>query len=167
MKDTTFWPSQAQAARIATSYKPAPGGKGLAATTIGQLRYPLTDRRGRFPMPAGGLFSTARDVARFYRMLLNGGRLDGKRYLSESAVKQMTSRQTPAGLKESYGFGLAVGGDFFGHGGAYSTNTIADTRRGLILVWLVQHAGFAGKGAQAQGAFRKAAIEAFAPPASK
>jgi len=167
MKDTTFWPSRAQAARIATSYKPGPGGKSLAATTIGQLRYPLTDRTVRHPMPAGGLFSTARDVARFYRMLLNGGQLDGKRYLSESAVKQMTSRQTPAGLKQSYGFGLTVGGDFFGHGGAYSTNTTADTRRGLILVWLVQHAGFPGKGGQAQGAFRKAAVDAFAPAAGK
>lgn len=165
MKDTTFWPSRAQAARIATSYKPGPGGKALAATTIGQLRYPLTDRRRRFPMPAGGLFSTANDVARFYRMLLSGGKLDGRRYLSESAVRQMTRRQTPAGLKQSYGFGLAVGDDFFGHGGAYSTNTTADTGRGLILVWLVQHAGFPGKGGQAQGAFRKAAIEAFAPPA--
>ena len=167
MRDTTFWPSQAQAARIATSYKPGPGGKGLAATTIGQLRYPLTDRQRRFPMPAGGLFSTAHDVARFYRMLLSGGQLDGRRYLSESAVKQMTSRQTPAGLKESYGFGLAVGGDFFGHGGAYSTNTTADTRRGLILVWLVQHAGFPGKGGQAQAAFRKAALDAFTSAAGK
>ncbi|HUS91466.1 MAG TPA: serine hydrolase domain-containing protein [Phycisphaerae bacterium] len=166
MKDTTFWPSQARAARIATSYKPGPGGQGLAATTIDQLRYPLTDRQGRFPVPAGGLFSTAHDVARFYRMLLNGGQLDGRRYLSESAVRQMTSRQTPTGLKESYGFGLAVGGDFFGHGGAYSTHTTAETRRGLVLVWLVQHAGFPGQGGQAQAAFRKAAIDLFAQPAA-
>jgi CubicO group peptidase (beta-lactamase class C family) len=69
-------------------------------------------------------------------MLLRGGRLNGKRYLPEAAVRQMTSRQTPPQLKQSYGFGLAVGPGFFGHGGAYSTNTTADTRRGLILVWL-------------------------------
>ena len=55
---------------------------------------------------------------------------------------------------------------YFGHGGAYSTNTTADTGRGLILIWLVQHAGFPGQGGQAQGAFRKAAIEAFAPRAA-
>ena len=45
-------------------------------------------------MPAGGLFSTAADVGRFCQMVLNGGTFDGKRYLSEAAVKQMTSKQT-------------------------------------------------------------------------
>lgn len=163
MKDTTFWPTGEQAARIARSYKPGPGKRGLEGTTIGQLHYPLTDRTKRFPMPAGGLFATAYDVARFYRMLLNGGQLDGKRYLSEAAVEQMTSRQTPLELKNSYGFGIGSGSDFFGHGGAYSTNTFADTRRGLILVWLVQHAGFPGEGSKSQETFKRAAFEAFTP----
>ena len=61
-------------------------------TNIGQLEYPLGDRTRRFPMPAGGLFSTAADVARFCRMVLNGGTLDGKKILSEAAVKEMTTR---------------------------------------------------------------------------
>ena len=69
-------------------------------------------------------------------MLLGGGGLDGKRYLSEAAVKTSTGRQTPPGLKESYGLGFAVGPDWFGHGGAFSTNTTADARRGLVFVWL-------------------------------
>ena len=161
MRDTTFWPTQEQAARIADSYKPGAGNRGLEKTTIGQLYYPLTDRTQRFPMPAGGLFSTARDMARFYQMLLNRGQLDGKRYLSGAAVTQLTSRQTPPELNNSYGFGLAVGDTFFGHGGAYSTNTTADTGHGLILVWLVQHAGFPGEGGKAQGVFKKAAIDKF------
>jgi CubicO group peptidase (beta-lactamase class C family) len=159
MKDTTFWPSAEQAARIAKSYKPGPGNKGLEETTIGQLYYPLTDHTVRFPMPAGGLFSTAHDVARYYQMLLGGGQLDGRRCLSEKAVKQMTSRQTPPTLKDSYGFGLSVGNHYFGHGGAYSTNTSADTQRGLIFVWLVQHAGFPGEGQKAQDAFKKASLD--------
>jgi CubicO group peptidase (beta-lactamase class C family) len=164
MKDTTFWPSRQQAARIAKAYKPGPGNKGLVETTIGQLSYPLTDRAERFPMPAGGLFSTAHDLARFYQMLLGGGQLDGLRYLSEGAVRQLTSRQTPPELKESYGLGFSVGKGFFGHGGAYSTNTSADTERGLILVWLVQHAGFPGEGQKAQAAFTKAALESGSTP---
>jgi CubicO group peptidase (beta-lactamase class C family) len=41
MKDTTFWPNEKQAARIAKSYKPGPGNQGLEETTIGQLyRFP-------------------------------------------------------------------------------------------------------------------------------
>jgi len=50
----------------------------------------------------------------------------------------------------------------FGHGGAYSTNTWADTRRGRIFVWLVQHAGFPGEGGKAQDAFKKAGLDACA-----
>ena len=36
-----------------------------------------------------------------------------------------------------------------------------DTKRGLVTVWLVQHAGFPGNGGQSQGAFRKEAEAAF------
>lgn len=163
MKDTTFWPTEQQAGRIAKSYKPGAGNKGLEETTIGQLYYPLTDRAERFPMPAGGLFSTARDLARFYQMLLNGGQLDGRRCLSQAAVKQLTSRQTPPALRDSYGFGFSASNTSFGHGGAFSTNSWADTERGQIFVWLVQHAGFPGEGGKSQDAFRTAAVTAFAP----
>ena len=54
------------------------------------------------PFPAGGLFSTATDVSLFCRMILNGGVLDGKRYLSEKSLQQMTStadRQSARGLR--------------------------------------------------------------------
>ncbi len=73
----------------------------------------------------------------------------------------MTSRQTPQELPDSYGFGLAVGDGFYGHGGAYSTNTIANTQHGLILVWLIQHASFPGEGEKAQGVFMQTALDAF------
>lgn len=161
MKDTTFWPTEAQAARIATAYKPGPNKMGLVATTIEQLHYPLTDRTVRTPMPAGGLFSTAEDVSKFYQMLLNQGEWHGKRILSPEAVAELTKRQTPAEILNSYGLGFAVGSGSFGHGGAYSTNTTADVAHGLITVWLVQHAGFPGDGDKAQGEFRSNAMETF------
>ena len=161
MKDTTFWPTEEQVARIAKSYRPGPNRKGLVETTIGQLHYPLTDRKKRFPMPAGGLFATAQDIAAFYRMLLNDGELNGRRYLTKDAVREMSRRQTSEDLKQSYGFGLSVGPNHFGHGGAYSTNTTADRETGIILVWLVQHAGFPGQGAKAQNAFKQAALQRF------
>jgi CubicO group peptidase (beta-lactamase class C family) len=114
-------------------------------------------------MPAGGLFSTASDLSCFYQMLLNKGQWKGKQILSESAVRALTQRQTPKGLPESYGLGFSVGETHFGHGGAYSTNTSADTKSGLIFVWLVQHAGFPGEGAKSQDAFLKKATDIFAP----
>jgi len=161
MKDTTFWPSSKQVQRLAKSYKPNAGKTDLEETTITQLQYPLTDHT-RQPMPAGGLFSTASDVARFCQMILNGGVLNGKRYLSEAAVKQMTSRQTPAALATSYGFGWNVGKGAFSHGGAYATNMTIDTQHGLVLIWMVQHAGFPTNGAKSRDAFIQAARAIYA-----
>ena len=160
MKDTTFWPSGGQLARLAKSYKPGKDKTGLEEITISQLKYPLDDRSRR-PMPAGGLFSTAADLARFCQMVMNDGVFQGKRYLSEAAVKEMTKRQTGEGINESYGLGWATGGGTFGHGGALATGMTVDPKRGLITVFLVQHAGFPGEGGKAQDVFRKAAMERF------
>jgi CubicO group peptidase (beta-lactamase class C family) len=160
MRDTTFWPSGEQLLRLAKAYKPGPEKTGLVETPIAQLKYPLDDRT-RQPMPAGGIFSTARDLARFCQMMLGGGVFEGRRYLSESAVSEMTTRQTGASLKESYGLGWAIGPGTFGHGGAYATNMTIDAKRGLITVFLVQHAGFPGSGGKSQAAFRQAALEIF------
>ncbi|HEX4610735.1 MAG TPA: serine hydrolase domain-containing protein, partial [Urbifossiella sp.] len=166
MTDTTFWPTDAQVKRLAKGYRPGKDGKGLEPMTVGQLQYPLTDRGRRFPMPAGGLFSTAADVSKFCRMALNGGQLDGKRVLSEAAVKEMTTRQTPKDLKENWGLGWSLGGNGFGHGGAWSTNMWVDPGKGLVTVWLVQHAGYPGDGGKAQDAFRRAAEARYGPAKS-
>ncbi|QOV92431.1 beta-lactamase family protein [Humisphaera borealis] len=161
MKDTTFWPNEEQAARIATSYRPDAARTNLSPFPISQLIYPLTDRTRRFPMPAGGLFSTAADTAAFCRMLLNRGQLDGKRYLSEAAIDEISKRQTPTTVKESYGLGFAVGPDTFGHGGAHATNMEIRPARGIAIIWMVQHGGFPGEGKNVQGAFKNWAIEKF------
>lgn len=163
MTDTTFWPNEEQAARVASAYKPGPNNQGLVETKIEQLHYPLTDRTERTPMPAGGLFSTAHDLSRFYRMLLSGGELEGRRYLSEKSFTQATTRRTPEGLKTDYGYGFATGGNRFGHGGAYSTNSYVDDGNQLIFIWLVQHAGFPGAGKDSQETFRQAALKQYAP----
>ncbi len=159
MKNTTFWPNKEQLARLAKSYSPNKDKTDLREIEIGQLKYPLDDHT-RQPMPAGGLFSTASDLARFCQMILNGGTFEGKRYLSESAVKELTSDQTGA-LKKGYGLGWSTGGDWFGHGGAHSTNMTINRKTGLILVWMVQHAGFPKDGNKSQDAFRRAAMERF------
>ena len=162
MKETTYWPSEAHVKRLAKSYKPNATKDDLVELKIGQLHYPLSDHAVRYPMPAGGLFSTAEDVSRFCRMMLRGGEIDGKRVLSEKAVAEMSKRQTPEELKTSYGFGLSVNKGSFGHGGAMATDMTIDVEHGLVLVWCVQHAGFPGNGGQAREAFRKAAIQRFA-----
>jgi CubicO group peptidase (beta-lactamase class C family) len=68
----------------------------------------------------GGLVSTIIDYARFAQMLLNGGELDGRRYLSAAAFKAMTTDQIgpESGVARDFfyypgdgfgfGFGVAV-----------------------------------------------------------
>jgi CubicO group peptidase (beta-lactamase class C family) len=161
MKDTTFWPNEAQSLRVAKSYRPDASKTNLAEFPISQLIHPLSDRVHRFPMPAGGLFSTAIDTSLFCRMLLNNGELDGKRYLSENAIRELSKRQTPPTIKESYGLGFSVSPDSYGHGGAQATNMEIRSGKGLVLVWMVQHSGFPGDGGKAQGAFKNWALDKF------
>ncbi len=163
MKDTTFWPTEEQIARIAKSYKANQDKSDIEETNVGQLRYPLNDHANRFPMPAGGLFSTAEDCTKFCQMLLNGGVFNGKRILSEASVKQMTSKQTASSVDTPYGFGFSTGGGSYGHGGAYSTNMTVDPKTGLITVFMVQNAGWRSEeGNKIEGTFRSAAMKAFA-----
>ena len=161
MKDTTFWPNEEQVVRLAKSYRPDKTKTDLEKFGLGQLRSPLTDRHHRFPMPAGGLFSTAGDTATFCRMLLNGGELNGKRYLSEAAFGELTRKQTPDGVKNGYSLGFAVGSDWFGHGGAHATSMEIHLGKGIVTIWMVQHGGYPGEGGKALGAFRNWAYQKF------
>ena len=156
MKDTTFIPNKRQIALLAKSYMPDAAKTGLKETTISQVKYPL-DSPGRYPFPAGGLFSTASDISRFCQMILNGGVVGGKRYVSEAAIREMTRKQTGDSIAVPYGLGWGVG-DSFGHGGAYATNMQIDPKNGLIYIWMVQHAGFPNNGGDSYGAFQHAAL---------
>ena len=179
MKDTTFWPTEAQAKRIAKSYKPNAARDGFEEIPVTQLTYPLTDHARRHPYPAGGLFSTAADVATFGRMVLNGGVHEGKRLLSETSVRRMTSTQTGDLLNKGkgengYGLGWSTSrmsrdesGPVIpgpcGHGGAYDTHLDIDPGRKLVFVYMVHRAGYKGEENGAiYSAFKKAAESAFA-----
>ncbi|NNE00577.1 MAG: hypothetical protein HKN47_24955 [Pirellulaceae bacterium] len=49
-----------------------------------------------------------------------------------------------------------------GHGGARATNMEVHPEKGIVLIWMVQHGGFPGNGAQAQGVFKNWAKQRFA-----
>jgi CubicO group peptidase (beta-lactamase class C family) len=173
MSDATWRPSAEQMKRLAKSYKPGKGGKDLEVIPVTQLAQPLTDPL-RQPVPAGGLFATAKDVAAFGQMILRGGTAGDKRLLSEAAVRELTGTQTGDIHKGEGGYGLgfattrraraegpAVAGAC-GHGGAYATNLWIDPEKKLVLVYMVQHAGFPGEGGRARGVFEQAAAKMYA-----
>lgn len=159
MRDTTFVPTRAQLARLTKAFRPNPAKTRLVETPISQLSYPL-DNPARQPMPAGGLFSSARDVARFAQMVLRGGVVGGRRLLSRAAVREMTRRHTPRSFEKSYGLGWAAEKAFFGHGGALGSQMRIHPRQGLVTVFLFQHAGCLGEGDRAFAAFEEAALKA-------
>ena len=77
-----------------TMFLPTPDLANRIAPTVGGAGGTVQDRNARrLGSVAGhaGLFSSARDLARFARLMLDGGVIDGRRILSEQAVKQMTS----------------------------------------------------------------------------
>ena len=88
--------------------------------------------------------------------------------LSEESVAEMTRKQTGKAIKEGYGLGWSTDGKTFGHGGAYATNMTIDPARGLIFVFLVQHAGYPGTdGDKVLPTFMKSAIAGFGGQASR
>jgi CubicO group peptidase (beta-lactamase class C family) len=156
MKDTTFYLSDAQAARLAKSYKKT--GDKLEESELFILLGKSPTSRDRFPAANGGLFSTAADYARFCQMILNGGELDGKKYLKPESVKLMTSIQSgdlKTGFTEGNGWGIgwcvvrkpqgpseALSPGSHGHGGAYGTQAWIDPEKKRIYLLMVQRANF-------------------------
>ncbi len=61
-----------------------------------------------------GLFTTAADIARFSRMMLNAGELDGVRVLAPATVKLMTTVQSPADSKVARGLGWDIDSAYAG-----------------------------------------------------
>jgi CubicO group peptidase (beta-lactamase class C family) len=171
MKDTTFTPTKEQLPRVAGLYGEK-DGKLVAAP--GALIGPPAG--SRHPIPAGGLYSTGADVARFYQMMLRGG----EKILSKDSVEAMTKVQTgdlKTGFTTGMGFGLGfavvrqpegvtamMSPGSFGHGGAFGTQSLADPKKDVFVVLLIQRVGL--KNADASDMRRdlqRLAVEALAP----
>lgn len=71
-----------------------------------------TTRRMEGVAGQAGLFSTAADLARFARMMLNGGELDGVRIFKPETVALMTSVQSPANVPTRHGLGWDIDSDY-------------------------------------------------------
>lgn len=151
MHDTYFFLPAEKARRLATVYLTGEDGKAVRAPegARGQGHYVAGPRRSF--SGGAGLVSTARDYSRFLQMLLNGGELDGNRYLSKDAVKQMTTNgvgdlYNPGGL--GFGFGLetvdregalgAVPEGAYGWGGAYGSRYWVSPSDRVVVVLMFQ-----------------------------
>jgi CubicO group peptidase (beta-lactamase class C family) len=91
-----------------------------------------TSRRMGGVAGSAGVFTTARDLARFARMLLAGGELDGVRILGRDSVRLMTTVQSPAVVAQRRGMGMDIDSPF------------ARPRGALFPVGSYGHTGFTG-----------------------
>jgi CubicO group peptidase (beta-lactamase class C family) len=152
MVDTTFYPTSEQMKRVATVYDL----KGGELRAVASSRVAPRREKNR-PSPAGGLFSTADDLGRLYRMVFLRGTIAGRRFLTDASVDAMTRLQTgdlKAGFVDGMGFGLGWGvvkvpggvtADLsigaFGHGGAYGTQGWVDRKKNRFVILLIQRTG--------------------------
>lgn len=134
---STWYPSSDTLATMATRYRRAPEGlKPIAPRAARAQGLPID--------PAGSLVSDIDGVARLFLLHLNGGVANGRRLISQRAIKHMWDAQPAA---PGYGLGLnrrwmPTDGTaaIINHGGAFGTVGWADMETGVIGALFVQHA---------------------------
>jgi CubicO group peptidase (beta-lactamase class C family) len=114
MKRSTFRPTAAMTWPVAIGHGPEGSGNPSVVR-------PLADNAAGWP--AGQLFSSAPEFARFCIAFVNGGKIDGAQVLSPSIIEQLSKPHVPVpGSERSYGYGLAVeehnGLHWLSHGGS-------------------------------------------------
>ena len=141
MTDTTFNPTDEQLARSISMYDVKGGRKARFRAFHHWLPLPHNGK-DIHPSAGGGLWTTAPDQLKFYKMLMNLGRGEnGVRILKEETVKNLLATSTrPAGM-EGYSLGLHVGKDTMGHGGAWGTRCRVNWKDKTIRLWVVQQRG--------------------------
>src|SRR4029077_11108496 len=106
-----------------------------------------------------GLFSTAADLSRFCRMLLDGGRLGAVRILAPATVARMTTPSTPPEMRAVRGLGWDIDssyssnrgelfpiGSSYGHTGFTGTSLWLDPATKSYVVFLSNRVLPDGKG---------------------
>lgn len=150
MRDTRYLPLATDQPRIApTQYTGTNLWRGV-------VHDPTARNMGGVAGHAG-LFTTAADLARFARMMLNKGELEGAHILRPETVAAMTSVQSPAVVTARRGFGWDIDSDYsrrgthfalgsYGHTGFTGTSIWIDPFSNTFLVLLTNRVHPDGKG---------------------
>ena len=168
MRDTGFRPSLASRARIAPTEKrrgqlsylgdaPAKADADAEVWLRGQVHDPTSYRMNGVAGHAG-LFSTARDLAIYCQMILNGGQYGGVRILSPLTVAEMTRPRLVSPTGSTRGLGWDINTSYstnrgelfplgsFGHTGFTGTSIWIDPSSQMFVVFLSNRVHPDGKG---------------------
>ncbi len=154
MDDTYFYLPDSKAGRLVTVQRPEGGSwvKYTGREGYYDADFPIKGAKSYFG-GGGGLSSTAKDYATFLQMYINGGELNGIRFLSRKTIEAIMGFQVEMNDASHYGlaFGVqnekavAMGGQgsegTFVWGGYFNSQYFADPEEGLIGVLLKQTQG--------------------------
>lgn len=162
MKDTWFWPTDKQIENKIELFniKEDQPSEWLEENPWEQRPY---NDSHVFASAGAGLWSTANDQLKFYKMLMNLGVGDnGVRILKEETVKSILAVSTRSAGLGDYSLGLTAPvvdseDAWFGHGGAWGTNCVVNWHKKQLKLWVVQ----ASSGKRFWGDAMAAAAEKF------
>jgi CubicO group peptidase (beta-lactamase class C family) len=156
MKDTYIFPPKEKHHRMPTAYI-LKDGKPVKYTADPLGEGVMKFREGaKYPLPEGGLYSTASDLYVLYQMMLNKGQVNGVRILSPASVEVMTrvhtgdltTSQAGAGwglgwfvIKDASGTLSLLSPGTYGHGGRYGTFCFIDPQKDLIGIFMIHREG--------------------------
>jgi CubicO group peptidase (beta-lactamase class C family) len=147
MHDSFFFPPAKKWSRIAAMYN-------LETAPLHRDIIDIYRRGAKYSAPEFGMFSTAHDMERFFRMTMNGGTLDGRRILKPETVRTMLEPRVPTAM-DGVSQGLAwfictdpskqtnlrIARGSFGAAGASGTFGWIDPDQQLIRLLLMQRFG--------------------------
>ena len=146
MTSSSFWPTDKQLETQIEMYQYLEGKPAMYVSENGNQQRPYNDSHV-FASAGAGLWTTARDQVKFYKMLMNlGVGENGVRILKEETVKNLLAVSSrPKGMG-GYSLGLTAPVEdsedsWFGHGGAWGTQCTVNWHKKQLKMWVIQSNG--------------------------
>lgn len=146
MKSTWFWPTDKQLKKKIELYSFKENAPAQWVEEMPWQQRPYNDSHV-FASAGAGLWTTAADQLKFYKMLMNLGEGEnGVRILKQETVKSILARSTRPPHMSGYSLGLTAPVEdtedsWFGHGGAWGTNCLVNWHKKQLKLWVIQSAG--------------------------
>ena len=146
MKSTWFWPTDKQLKKKIELYAFKDNAPAEWVEEMAWQQRPYNDSHV-FASAGAGLWTTAADQLKFYKMLMNlGVGENGVRILKEETVKSILACSTRPNNMGGYSLGLNAPvkdteDAWFGHGGAWGTNCMVNWHKKQLKLWVIQSAG--------------------------
>lgn len=146
MKSTWFWPTDKQLKKKIELYSFKENAPAKWVEEMPWQQRPYNDSHV-FASAGAGLWTTAADQLKFYKMLMNLGEGEnGVRILKQETVKSILARSTRPPHMSGYSLGLTAPVEdtedsWFGHGGAWGTNCLVNWHKKQLKLWVIQSAG--------------------------